>query len=74
MKDVNGFYLDIAKTNVPIPHDMEAIRMNLDDFTFWIRYKSGAAYASRIACGFSVPLEQWGLLWESGHFLICLIR
>ena len=32
MKDGNGFYLDIAKTNIPIPQDIEAIRMNVDDF------------------------------------------
>lgn len=32
MKDDNGFYLDIAKTNIPIPHDLAAIRMNVDDF------------------------------------------
>lgn len=32
MKDTNGFYLDIAQTNIPIPHDLEAIRMNVDDF------------------------------------------
>lgn len=32
MRDENGFHLDIAQTNVPVPHDMTAIRMNVDDF------------------------------------------
>ena len=32
MKHANGFYLDIAQTNIPVPHDMVAIRMNVDDF------------------------------------------
>ena len=32
MRDTNGLYLDIAQTNIPIPHDLEAIRMNVDDF------------------------------------------
>jgi hypothetical protein len=32
MKDENGFHLDIAKTNIPIPQDLTAIRMNVDDF------------------------------------------
>jgi hypothetical protein len=32
MKDANGFYLDIAKTSIPIPHDLEAIRMNVYNF------------------------------------------
>lgn len=32
MKDLNGFYLDISQADIPIPHDMVAIRMNVDDF------------------------------------------
>ena len=32
MKDTNGFHLDIAKTNIPVPLDLAAIRMNVDDF------------------------------------------
>ena len=32
MKDANGFYLDIAQTNIPIPQDLAAIRMNVDNF------------------------------------------
>ena len=32
MKDLNGFYVDISQTDVPLPHDMVAIRMNVDDF------------------------------------------
>lgn len=32
MKDTNGFHLDIARTNIPVPHDLAAIRMNVDDF------------------------------------------
>jgi hypothetical protein len=32
MKDENGFHLDIAKTNIPIPQDLTAIRMNVEDF------------------------------------------
>ena len=33
MKDENGFHLDISQSEyVPIPHDVIAIRMNVDDF------------------------------------------
>lgn len=32
MKDENGFYLDIAITNISVPHDLAAIRMNVNDF------------------------------------------
>ena len=32
MKDANGFYLDIAQTNIPIPQDLAAIRMIVDNF------------------------------------------
>ena len=32
MKDENGFYLDISEVDAPLPQDMVAIRMNVDDF------------------------------------------
>lgn len=33
MKDANGFYLDISQPDgMPIPHDLVAIRLNVDDF------------------------------------------
>ena len=32
MKDANGFYLDISMPDIPLPHDVTAIRMNVDDF------------------------------------------
>ncbi|MBQ3285055.1 MAG: hypothetical protein IJH40_05360 [Ruminococcus sp.] len=32
MKDANGFYLDILKSNVEDPRDTVGIRMNVDDF------------------------------------------
>ena len=32
MKDSNGFYLDISVPEIDLPHDMTAIRMNVDDF------------------------------------------
>ena len=32
MKDANGFYLDISQPDIQIPHDLIAIRLNVDDF------------------------------------------
>ena len=32
MKDANGFHLDISQPNIELPHDLTAIRMNVDDF------------------------------------------
>ena len=32
MKDANRFHLDIAQTNISVPHDLAAISMNVDDF------------------------------------------
>ena len=32
MKDANGYYLDILKSNVEDPRDTVGIRMNVDDF------------------------------------------
>ena len=32
MKDANGFYLDISTPDIQLPHDVTAIRMNVDDF------------------------------------------
>lgn len=32
LKDANGFYVDVANTTAPLPRDMTAIRMNVDDF------------------------------------------
>ena len=33
MKDANGFYLDISQAEgLPVPQDLMAIRMNVDDF------------------------------------------
>ena len=32
MKDVNGFYLDVSTPDIQLPHDVTAIRMNVDDF------------------------------------------
>lgn len=44
MKDSNGFYLDISVPDVDLPHDVMAIRMNVDDF--------GEAYEMLIQKGF----------------------
>ena len=44
MKDENSFYLDIAESDAPMPHDMVSIRMNVDDFE--------EAYALLTAKGF----------------------
>ena len=43
MKDANGFHVDISKVE-KVPHDMTAIRMNVDDF--------GVAYDLLTAHGF----------------------
>lgn len=32
MKNEDGFYLDISELEAPLPQDMVAIRMNVDDF------------------------------------------
>lgn len=32
MKDANGFYLDVSVPDMQLPHDVAAIRMNVDDF------------------------------------------
>ena len=32
MKDANGFYLDVSSPDIQLPHDVTAIRMNVDDF------------------------------------------
>lgn len=32
MKDAGGFYLDVSQSDAPIPQDMVAIRMNVDNF------------------------------------------
>lgn len=32
MKDANGFYLDISEFDTPVPQDITAIRMNVDNF------------------------------------------
>ena len=32
MKTENGFYVDISELNAPLPQDLVAIRMNVDDF------------------------------------------
>ena len=44
MKDENGFCLDISQPELQLPHDLVAIRMNVDDFE--------AAYAMLEARGF----------------------
>ena len=44
MMDANGFYLDISELDAPLPKDMVAIRMNVDDFD--------EAYEKLIAHGF----------------------
>lgn len=32
MKDAGGFYLDVSSPDIQLPHDVTAIRMNVDDF------------------------------------------
>lgn len=32
MKDANGFHVDVALSSAPIPQDITAIRINVDDF------------------------------------------
>ena len=32
MKDSNSFYLDLSTPDIRLPHDITAIRMNVDDF------------------------------------------
>ncbi len=32
MKDANGFYLDVSSPDIQLPHDVTAVRMNVDDF------------------------------------------
>ena len=44
MKDDNGFYIDISEVDAPLPQDMVAIRMNVDDFD--------EAYEKLISLGF----------------------
>jgi hypothetical protein len=44
MEDGNGFYLDISTPDIKLPHDMIAIRMNVDDFD--------AAYDMLLSRGF----------------------
>ena len=47
LKDANGFYIDVANTSAPLPRDMTAMRMNVDDFD--------AAYNLLIERGFTAP-------------------
>ena len=44
MKNENGFYIDISELDAPLPYDMIAIRMNVDDFD--------EAYEKLVSLGF----------------------
>ena len=44
MKDANGFYLDISQSDMQLPQDLTAMRMNVDNFA--------EAYARLTAHGF----------------------
>ena len=38
MTDANGFHVDVAYTGAPLPQDVSAIRMNVDDFDEGFRF------------------------------------
>ena len=48
MKDANGFHVDVALSAGPIPQDITAIRINVDDFSEAYDYLTERGFKTRM--------------------------